>query len=207
MSHIITVKQSIGKLRQINTILNSSEADSKFIADNSFCAVYRNINSMPSYGRIFINELTIYNNGEENLINLNGYTFDSCIGYEEHYTANSNTYRQKFKLVGKTPNGEIFELEFRKMGPEILSYVVYAMIFTTYVGIDNVCKYWNYLDGSVYFMQNLTLDEQILCIRKLSNVAKQCIKEYPFMEYLFQKGFKEMKKEVIDNFNSWNALK
>ena len=127
---------------------------------------------------------------------MDGFVISPVVKDTHFFTLSTDIHSHEFEIMGETPEGQIFELRLTISGPEILPYIVYAIILLSYIkDVEKTEVFWEMIrTGSL----SGTIGEKIDLIVEFKGLCGKIINEYPFMKLFLQKGF----NEVIESIKS-----
>lgn len=203
MNGIYNITLSIGKLNAAHIEplygLPVDKSLYKLIAES------KNLRRWIDYGTLSDDEVTFYQDGESRYITIDGYTFDNRVYTHQKSVATQDTVNHTIKLNGSTPEGEIFEIKLYDELKDIHSIikVIYAMTITSVVGIDRIEEYWKRLTR----VENLNIEEIIVLVKGLKEIAAQTRDKFPFLSLFFQDAihrYIRLGKARFDSFELFN---
>ena len=190
----LIVENTIGKLREIyitnDFVKVREDVISRFSAEKETLRIWQN------YGQYNEDRLTITHDGNTDNIVIDGFVISPIVKDTHFFTLSSGFNIHDFEIMGETPEGQVFELKLTISDPEILPYIVYAIILLSYIkDVEKTEVFWKmirtgYLSG--------TIGEKIDLIIEFKGLCGKVINEYPFMKLFLQKGF----NEVIESIKS-----
>ena len=190
----LIIEKTLGKLREIyitnDLVKGREDAISRFSAEKETLRIWQD------YGQYNEDRLTIIHDGKTDNIVMDGFVISPVVKDTHFFTLSSGINSHKFEIIGETPEGQAFELRLGISEPEILPYIVYAIILLSY--IKDVEKTEVFLKMIRTGYLSGTIGEKIDLIIEFKGLCGKVINEYPFMKLFLQKGF----NEVIESIKS-----
>lgn len=190
----LIIEKTLGKLREIyitnDLVKGREDVISRFSAEKETLSIWQD------YGQYNEDRLTITHDGNTDNIVMDGFVISPVVKDTHFFTLSTGIHSHEFEIMGETPGGQIFELRLTISGPEILPYIVYAIILLSYIkDVEKTEVFWEMIrTGSL----SGTIGEKIDLIVEFKGLCGKIINEYPFMKLFLQKGF----NEVIESIKS-----
>ena len=190
----LSIEKTLGKLREIyitkDLVKGREDSISRFSAEKETLSIWQD------YGQYNEDRLTIIHDGKTDNIVMDGFVISPVVKDTHFFTLSTGIHSHEFEIMGETPEGQIFELRLTISGPEILPYIVYAIILLSYIkDVEKTEVFWEMIrTGSL----SGTIGEKIDLIVEFKGLCGKIINEYPFMKLFLQKGF----NEVIESIKS-----
>ena len=198
----LIIEKTLGKLREIyitnDLVKGREDAISRFSAEKETLSIWQD------YGQYNEDRLTITHDGKTDNIVMDGFVISPVVKDTHFFTLSSGIDKHEFEIMGETPEGQVFELRLTISEPEILPYIVYAIILLSYIkDVKKTKVFWEMIrTGSI----SGTIGEKIDLIVEFKGLCGKMINEYPFMKLFLQKGFNQVIESIKNEINELSFL-
>ena len=204
----IIIEKRFGKLGEIKIgILNNL---SQLINNKKYLLGEKEqIRIWSDYGQYSENRITLINDGNNENLALENFVFSNIVKDIFYWQlSNNKIHHHEFTIEGRDNTGRLFEATFAIGEEEIIPYIVYAMILISESpNVETAELYWKSLTGYSLDYLFANIGEAISTLIKIKELSQHILKKYPFMEFFFQKGLKEMIEKCKKELSKYDLLR